>query len=143
MSHRSRRCEAPAIATDLGRSDPDVRRIRLVFAALALLLLLPMALLVSRALDRVAYDREVAHETLAARVFDETERLLGDLSIRESERAFGEYEFYLDRDGGRRSPAARDSRSGTDRLCGPAVPPPESQGDGTPALGTRDRSRLS
>ncbi len=74
-----------------------MRRIRIAFAALALLLLAPIGLLVERALDSAAREREARHQTVAERVFDEMERLLGEVSRREEERPFGHYGFYLER----------------------------------------------
>jgi len=71
-----------------------VRRIRIVFAVLALALLVPTGLLVRRALESVAVERAARHRTVAERVFDEMERSLSELLSREEERPFGHYRFY-------------------------------------------------
>ena len=51
-------------------------RLRVTFLALALLLLLPLGLLVGRALVSLANERELRHQIVAERIFDEMEREL-------------------------------------------------------------------
>jgi signal transduction histidine kinase len=70
-----------------------MRRIRLVFAALALLLLVPMGLLVQRALESVELEREVSHRAVAERLLDEMERELSRLLRSEEERPFDDSQF--------------------------------------------------
>jgi len=73
-------------------------RIRIVFVLVAVALLVPLMLLVRRALESVEVEREVRHRTVAERVFDEMERSLSDFLREEEERAPGDYRFYV-RDG--------------------------------------------
>ena len=68
--------------------------LRLAFAAVALALLVPGALLVRRALSAVAVEREARHRAVAERVFDEMERALSELLRREEERPVGAFRFY-------------------------------------------------
>jgi signal transduction histidine kinase len=75
-----------------------MRRLRLALAVLMLALALPIALLVGRALQSVAFEERVRHETVAARVFDEMERSLSDFLEREEARPIGAYGFYGWRD---------------------------------------------
>jgi signal transduction histidine kinase len=70
-----------------------VRRIRLVFLLLAVLLLVPMGLLVQRALQSQALEREVSHRAVAERLFDEMERELSRILSAEEERPFADYRF--------------------------------------------------
>jgi hypothetical protein len=53
-----------------------IGRIRIGFALLALLLLLPLGLLLNRTLQSLDLEREMRHEIVASRVFDELERVL-------------------------------------------------------------------
>ena len=76
-----------------------MRRIRIVFALLAVALLVPTGLLVRRALESVEVERAARHRTLAERVFDEMERSLSDFLSREEERPFGHYRFYFTPEG--------------------------------------------
>jgi len=69
-------------------------RLRFTFIALALLLLLPLGLLVSRALVSLANERELRHQIVAERIFDEMERELTALVRREEERPFEHYRSY-------------------------------------------------
>jgi signal transduction histidine kinase len=71
-----------------------VRRFRLLFIGLTLALLLPVGLLVRRAMESVGLERRMRHQTLAERVFDEMERALSAFLAREEERPFGQYGFY-------------------------------------------------
>jgi len=70
-----------------------VRRIRLVFGALAVLILVPMGLLVQRALESVELEREVSHRAVAERLLDEMERELSRLLRAEEERPFDDSHF--------------------------------------------------
>ena len=69
-------------------------RLRFTFIALALLLLLPLGLLVSRALVSLANERELRHQIVAERIFDEMERELTALVRREEDRPFEHYRSY-------------------------------------------------
>ncbi len=71
-----------------------MKRIRIVFALLAVALLVPTGLLVRRALESVAVERAARHRTVAERVFDEMERSLSEFLSSEEERPFGQYRFY-------------------------------------------------
>jgi signal transduction histidine kinase len=55
-----------------------VRRLRLVVAALAIGVAVPIALLVHQAVRSVALERQLRHRAVAERVFDEMERALSD-----------------------------------------------------------------
>ena len=68
-----------------------MRRIRLVFLVLAVLLLLSMGLLVQRALESVVLERQVSHRAVAERLFDEMERELSRILRAEEERPFDDY----------------------------------------------------
>ncbi len=76
-----------------------MRKIRFVFALLAVALLVPTALLVRRALTSVEVERDARHRTVAGRVFDEMERSLSEFLSREEERPFGHYRFYYTPEG--------------------------------------------
>src|SRR5579862_1291573 len=69
-------------------------RFRLLFLALGVALVVPLLLLVRRALDSVESERRTRHEAVAERVFDEMERALSAVLAREEERPFGQYGFY-------------------------------------------------
>jgi signal transduction histidine kinase len=71
-----------------------MRRIRLVFVVLAVLLLVPMVLLVRGALRSAAYETEARYRAIAERAGDELERELSALVQREESRPFGHYRFY-------------------------------------------------
>jgi len=70
-----------------------IARLRLVFAALALALALPGALLVKRALESVAAERAARERAVAERVFDELERALSELLGAEEARPASDYDF--------------------------------------------------
>ncbi len=73
-----------------------MRRIRLVFLLLAVVLLVPLALLVRKALTSAASERSAQHRAVAERVFDEMERELTTFLRREESRPFEHYRhFYL------------------------------------------------
>lgn len=81
-----------------------MRRLRLRFLLLALVLLVPVGLLIQRTLASVRFERAVRHEAVAERIFDEMERALSGLLAREEERPFGHYRFLSGPDGDERSP---------------------------------------
>lgn len=68
-----------------------VRRFRLLFAAVSLMVLAPLAVLVQRALQSAGVERQMRHRAVAERVFDEMERALSGLLEREERRAFESY----------------------------------------------------
>src|SRR5262249_41159019 len=70
-----------------------MRRLRLVFAAVCAVLLVGLGLLVRRAVESVALERELRHRVVADRVFDEMERALSEFLAREEERPFGQYRY--------------------------------------------------
>jgi len=70
-----------------------IARLRLVFAALSLALALPGALLVKRALESVAAEREARERAVAERVFDELERAFSELLGAEEARPASDYDF--------------------------------------------------
>ena len=75
----------------------DLRRLRLVFMTVALLVLLPLGFLLRRALAGVAAEQSAAHRTVAERYFDEMERDLTSFLDREEVRPFEHYRAtYLD-----------------------------------------------
>ena len=55
-----------------------MRRVRIVFAVVCLLLAAGLALLVRRAVGSVALERQMRHRAVADRVFDEMERALSE-----------------------------------------------------------------
>jgi LPXTG-motif cell wall-anchored protein len=65
-----------------------VRNVRLAVVLLALALAVPLALLVSRAVQSVALEREARHRVVAERVFDEMERALSTFLQQEEARPF-------------------------------------------------------
>ncbi len=68
-----------------------IGRIRIGFALLALLLLLPLGLLLNRTLQSLNLEREMRHEIVASRVFDELERVLSEFLRVEEGRAVDQY----------------------------------------------------
>ena len=68
-----------------------MRRIRLAVALLAVALAVPLGLLVHRAVQSVALEREQRHRTVAERVFDEMERALSGFLQQEEGRPFDGY----------------------------------------------------
>ena len=71
------------------------KRVRIVFVALATVLLVPLALLIQRALSSERAERERNHETVAERIFDELERELTLVLRREEERPFEHYRTFV------------------------------------------------
>jgi signal transduction histidine kinase len=70
-----------------------IRRLRLAFAALAVALAIPGALLVKRALSSVALEREARDRAVAERVFDVMESSLSALLAAEEARPASDYDF--------------------------------------------------
>jgi signal transduction histidine kinase len=71
-----------------------VTRIRIALLAVAVGLGVPVALLAWRALDGIALERDVRHQALAERAFDEMERALSAWLEDEEARPFEHYRFY-------------------------------------------------
>lgn len=69
-------------------------RLRLLFAAIALVLLIPVALIVRQTTRSMAFERAKEHEAVASRAFDEMQRALDDLLLAEEARPPGEYKRY-------------------------------------------------
>ncbi len=70
-----------------------MRRFRILFITIAVLVIVPVGLLVLRAIDSVELERRTRHQAVAERIFDEMERKLSELLAREEERPFGEYSY--------------------------------------------------
>ncbi|MCP4663091.1 MAG: hypothetical protein GY856_47475, partial [bacterium] len=68
-----------------------MKRIRIVFLLLATVLLVPLALVVRKALVSVEAERAMQHRTVADRIIDEMERELTALLRREEDRPFAHY----------------------------------------------------
>ncbi len=68
-----------------------MRRLRLRFVLFALGLFAPIALLVERAINSVALERNLRHQVLAERVFDETERVLSQFLEPQERQPFDGY----------------------------------------------------
>ena len=66
-------------------------KIRITFVLLAIALLLPVALLVRGALQSVGKERELRHQAIAERIFDEMERELTTFLRREENRGVEQY----------------------------------------------------
>ena len=71
-----------------------MRRIRLVFALLGLVVLGALSALVATALGGIARDRDERHRALAERAFEEIQRELSRLLVREQARPFSHFDFY-------------------------------------------------
>jgi len=92
-------------------------RVRVALALLILALAVPIALLVVRALASVELERQVRHQAVAERVFDEMERTLSQFLQAEEARPAADYRFYSSLDEGgaaadmerERSPLSRPS----------------------------------
>ena len=126
-----------------------MKRLRLVFLGLAVVLLVPLGLLVRKALTSAAAERTAEHRAVAERVLDEMERELSSFLTREEARPFEHYRhtylagttgaaprrsplaatpaesfllgyFQLDADGTFRSPHVPET---------PSVPPPTDVAD--------------
>ncbi len=81
-----------------------MQRIRLGFALLAILLLVPLALLLNRTLSGLDRERDQRHQSVASRVFDEAERTLTEFLDEEESREPEQYS--AQRSPGRPSPLA-------------------------------------
>jgi signal transduction histidine kinase len=68
-----------------------LRRVRIGFVVLAVALLAPLVLLFGRTLESLDRERELRHQAVASRVFDEAERLLSGFLQREEERPADHY----------------------------------------------------
>lgn len=64
----------------------SLNHLRLAFGVLGAVLLVPLALLLHSAVERLEGERALRHEMVAERIFDELERELTDLLRRESDR---------------------------------------------------------
>ncbi|MGH7899558.1 MAG: sensor histidine kinase [Candidatus Binatia bacterium] len=73
-----------------------MRRFRVLFVGVSLVLLGLMALLVHRALGGVALERQMRHQAVAERVFDEMERALSNLLETEEARPLERYAIDVD-----------------------------------------------
>jgi signal transduction histidine kinase len=72
-------------------------KIRITFLVLAVVLLVPLGLVVRGALESVRRERELRHQAVAERIFDEMERELTAFLRREEERTVEEYAFLTSR----------------------------------------------
>jgi signal transduction histidine kinase len=63
-----------------------MRRLRITFVLLGLLILAPLSLVLVRAWQGIERERDARHEVIASRVFDESERALGDFLREEQGR---------------------------------------------------------
>jgi signal transduction histidine kinase len=70
-----------------------MRRFRILFLVIAVVVVVPVGLLVHRAVQSVELERSTRHQAVAERIFDEMERALSELLAREEERPFGEYSY--------------------------------------------------
>lgn len=70
-------------------------RLRLVFAAVAIALLVPVTLIVRVTLEAVAIERAQEHEAVADRLFEEMQRALEGLLDEEEARPPGQYKKYF------------------------------------------------
>jgi signal transduction histidine kinase len=71
-----------------------MRRLRLLFLGLALLVLGPVALLVQRAIASARLERTMRHRMVAERIFDEMERALSGFVVEEEARPAAQYAYY-------------------------------------------------
>ncbi|HSF19575.1 MAG TPA: HAMP domain-containing sensor histidine kinase [Vicinamibacteria bacterium] len=73
-----------------------MRRLSVMFLGLGVVLLGALAVLVGRALESLSRERELRHQAVAERIFDEMERGLTELVEREESRPFEHYRhFYV------------------------------------------------
>ncbi len=72
-----------------------MRRIRIVFILLALVLLVALAAVVDKALDSVEAERGMRHRVLADRIIDEMERELSAWLRQEEDRPFAQYRYFF------------------------------------------------
>jgi signal transduction histidine kinase len=71
-----------------------MRRVRLALLGLALAVALPVGILLARALQAAEAERQIRHDAVAGRAFDEMERVLTAWLEREEARPFDAYGFY-------------------------------------------------
>jgi signal transduction histidine kinase len=74
--------------------------LRARFLLLTAILMVPIALLVLRALESVEFEGQARHDAVAERIFDEAERALSNMLALEEARPFAEYSFYASADRG-------------------------------------------
>jgi signal transduction histidine kinase len=86
-------------------------RVRVALALLVLALAVPIALLVARALASVELERQVRHQAVAERVFDEMERTLSQFLQAEESRPAADYRFYSSLEEGGAAPGGERGRS--------------------------------
>jgi len=125
-----------------------MRRFRILFVTVAVIVAVPVGLLLRRAIESVALEQRTRHQAVAERIFDEMERALSELLGREEERPFGQYSFEYVPQGAPadvpvRSPLAEPPRlpfirgyfqiDPDGRLHTPLQPPAASAGHASPA----------
>lgn len=132
-----------------------MRRFRILFVVVALLVAVPVGLLLRRAVESVELEGRTRHQAVAERIFDEMERALSEMLAGEEERPFGQYSHdYIPpgQEGGVpvRSPLAEPPSlpfivayfqidpDGT--LHTPLRAPSEAEGQGREVLGELDRT---
>jgi signal transduction histidine kinase len=81
-----------------------VRRVVVTLLLLSVCLAIPVAVLVTRALESAVVEEENRHRAIAERAFDEMEDALSRFLAREEVRPFDAYRFYTDTHPPRRSP---------------------------------------
>ena len=84
-----------------------MRRFRILFVAVAVVLAVPVGLLLRRAVESVALEQRTSHQAVAERIFDEMERALSEFLAREEERPFGQYSYDYIPQGSRADVAVR------------------------------------
>ncbi len=80
-----------------------MRRLRIFFVAIAVLVAVPVGLLLRRALQSIELESRTRHQAVAERIFDEMERALSEMLVGEEDRPFGQYSqeyIPLGQDGG-------------------------------------------
>jgi signal transduction histidine kinase len=68
-----------------------MRRFRILFVAIAVLVAVPVGLLLQRAVASVELETRTRHQAVAERIFDEMERALSEMLVGEEARPFGQY----------------------------------------------------
>ena len=86
-----------------------MRRFRILFIVVAVVVIVPVGLLVRRAIDSVELEQRTRHQVVAERIFDEMERALSEMLAREEERPFGEYSYEYVPQGQEAGPLVRSS----------------------------------
>ncbi len=72
-----------------------MKRLRVVFVAVAVVLLVPLALLIEKALASAEVERSARHRAVAGRIVDEMERDLGTWLRREEDRPYSHYRYFF------------------------------------------------